>query len=161
MKRIRKWTAKMAERLSLSEEEKKKLDLLCIYHDIGRVKTRTEIWNRAGVITKDEHDVLKLHPITGYQIVSELQLDEDIAQLVLYHHENFDGSGYPYGVSGEEIPLLARILAIVDIYDIMVHDQLYKDAMSEESALQELHKYAGTQFDPELVNIFETCLKEG
>ena len=158
--RIKKLADVMAEKLGLSETEKEKLDLLCCYHDIGRVKTREEVWSRAAAITRDELDIVKLHSVTGYQIVREMQLKHDIAELVLYHHENYDGSGYPYGVSGEEIPLLARILAIIDSYDVMVNDQLYKGAVTEEMALEELRRYAGSQFDPVLVRKFEECLNE-
>ncbi|MBP3569509.1 MAG: HD domain-containing protein [Lachnospiraceae bacterium] len=124
------------------------------------MKTREEVWSRAAAITRDELDIVKLHSVTGYQIVREMQLKHDIAELVLYHHENYDGSGYPYGVSGEEIPLLARILAIIDSYDVMVNDQLYKGAVTEEMALEELRRYAGSQFDPVLVHKFEECLNE-
>jgi len=158
--RIKVLAAGMAEQLGLSREEKEKLELLCCYHDIGRVKTREEVWSRAAVITRDELDIMKLHSITGYQIVEKLQLEYPIADLVLYHHENFDGSGYPYGLSGEEIPLLSRILAIVDSYDVMVNEQLYKEAVSGAHALKELRKFAGSQFDPALVQVFETYLKE-
>lgn len=158
--RIKALAAQMADKLELSKEDRTKLELLCTYHDIGRVKTREEVWNRAAVITRDELDVVKLHSIAGYQIMLEMRLEYDIADLVLYHHENFDGSGYPYGLSGEEIPLLARILAIVDSYDVMVNDQLYKGAVTEEMAREELRQYAGTQFDPALVALFEECLKE-
>lgn len=158
--RIKKLAECLAEKLNLSTEEKEKLSLLCDYHDIGRVKTREEVWSRAAVITRDELDIIKLHSITGYQIVSQMELEHDISDLILYHHENYDGSGYPYGLSGEEIPLLSRILAIVDSYDVMINNQLYKEAVSEETALDELKKYAGSQFDPALVNLFEECLKE-
>ncbi len=158
--RLKELAGGMADKLGLSETEKEKLNLLCCYHDIGRVKTREEVWSRAAVITRDELDIVKLHSITGYQIVQEMKLEHDIAELVLFHHENYDGSGYPYGLSGEKIPLLARILAIVDSYDVMVNDQLYKGAVTEDKALEELHRYAGTQFDPVLVQKFEECLKE-
>ena len=160
VKRITCYGLAMAEKLALSEAEKKQLQLLCCYHDIGRLKTREEIWGRAATITRDEFDIIKLHSVTGYQIASELELEYDIADLILYHHENFDGSGYPYGLAGEEIPLLARIIAIVDSYDVMIHDQRYKEAVTEEQALEELKKFAGTQFDPALVTLFEECLKE-
>lgn len=150
----------MAEKLGLSKEDKVKMELLCRYHDIGRVKTREEVWGRPAVITRDELDIVKLHSIAGYQIVSQMETEYNIADLVLYHHENYDGTGYPYGLSGEKIPLLCRIHAIIDSYDVMINDQLYKGAVSEELALEELRKNAGSQFDPEIVNVFETYLKE-
>lgn len=160
VKRIKALSLGLADKLGLNTEDKEKLELLCCYHDIGRVRTREEVWSRAAIITRDELDIIKLHSITGYQIVDQMQLDYDIADLVLYHHENFDGSGYPYGLTGEKIPLLSRVLAIVDAYDIMVNDQLYKGAVSEENAMEELRKYAGSQFDPKLVKLFEEYLKE-
>ncbi len=160
VKRIQVLAAGVAEKLGLSAEEKTKLSLLCCYHDIGRVKTREEVWSRAAVITRDELDIMKLHSITGYQIVEKMQLEYDIADLVLYHHENYDGSGYPYGLKKENIPLLSRILAIVDSYDVMVNNQLYKEAISEEHALAELQKHAGSQFDPALVKVFDEVLIE-
>lgn len=158
--RIKALADRMAEKLNLSKEDRTKLELLCTYHDIGRVKTREEVWGRAATITRDELDVVKLHSVTGYQIMLEMKLEYSIADLVLYHHENYDGSGYPYGLKGEEIPLLDRVLAIVDSYDVMVNDQRYKGAVSEEMARNELHRYAGIQFDPALVAVFEECLKE-
>ena len=158
--RIKEMSFGLADKLGLPAEDKEKLELLCCYHDIGRVRTREEVWSRAAIITRDELDIIKLHSITGYQIVAQMQLEHDIADLVLYHHENYDGSGYPYGLAGEEIPLLSRVLAIVDAYDVMVNDQLYKGAVSEEHAMEELRKYAGSQFDPKLVNLFEEYLKE-
>ncbi len=150
----------MADKLKLNERDKEKLLLLCRYHDIGRVRTREDVWSHAAVITRDERDIIKLHAITGYQILSQMELEHNIAELVLCHHENFDGSGYPYGLAGREIPLISRIFAVIDSYDIMVNDQLYKDAVSEEKALEELKKFSGSQFDPELVTVFETYLKE-
>ena len=160
VERIKVLAEGFARHLKLSEEQIETLLLLCIYHDIGRVKTREEVWSRAAIITRDELDVVKLHSITGYQIISCMALTHDIADLILHHHENYDGSGYPYGVSGDEIPFLARVLAIIDSYDIMINDQLYKGAIPEEIALKELQKNAGTQFDPALVNAFEAYLKE-
>lgn len=160
VERIKALAEGFAAYLKLTEKEKEKLLLLCTYHDIGRVKAREEIWSRAQIITRDELDVVKLHSITGYQIISCMTLSQNIADLILYHHENYDGSGYPYGVSGEEIPFLARLFALIDSYDVMINDQLYKGAVPEKLALEELHKKAGTQFDPVLVNAFDAYLKE-
>lgn len=158
--RISALAAGMAKKLQLGKEDKVKLELLCRYHDIGRVKTREEVWSRAAIITRDELDIVKLHSVAGYQIVSQMETEYNIADLVLYHHENYDGTGYPYGLSGKEIPVLSRILAIVDSYDVMINDQLYKGAVSEKMAMEELQKNAGTQFDPDLVKIFAEYLNE-
>lgn len=158
--RVKELALDMAEKLGLDESKKGKLELLCLYHDIGRVKTEDEVWSRAGVITTDERDIMKLHSVSGYAIIKKMQLDYDISDLVLYHHENFDGSGYPYGLSGEEIPLEDRIFSIADAYDVMVHSNLYKGTVSEAEALEEIISCCGKQFDPALVHVFETCLKE-
>lgn len=158
--RIKILASGMAEKLGLDVADKQKLDLLCTYHDIGRVKTREEVWSRAALITRDELDIVKLHSIAGHQIVSNMQLEYDISDLVLYHHENYDGSGYPYGLTKEEIPLVSRVHAIIDAYDVMINDQRYKGAVSEEIAVDELRKFAGSQFDPALVKLFEEYLEE-
>lgn len=160
VERIKVLSEGFAKYLNLSAKDTEKLMLLCTYHDIGRVRTRDEVWTRASIITRDELDVVKLHSITGYQIAICMSLSHDIADLILHHHENYDGSGYPYGVSGEDIPYLARVIAIIDSYDVMINDQLYKGAVPEDTALKELQKNAGTQFDPELVKAFEAYLKE-
>jgi HD-GYP domain-containing protein (c-di-GMP phosphodiesterase class II) len=158
--RIKTLADGFAAHLKLTKKETEKLMLLCTYHDIGRVKAREDVWSRAAVITRDELDVVKLHSIMGYQIISRMVLSQDISELVLFHHENYDGSGYPYGVSGKEIPYLARVFAIIDSYDVMIHDQLYKEAVPEELALEELRNNAETQFDPALVQEFSDFLKE-
>lgn len=158
--RITELAMGMADKLKLNEQDRKKLELLCRYHDIGRVRTSEEVWGRPAAITRDELDIIKLHSIAGYQIISQMQMEQDISDIILYHHENYDGTGYPYGLSGEKIPLLSRILAIVDSYDIMVNDQLYKGAVSEDMAIEELEKSAGSQFDPALVKVFEEYIRE-
>lgn len=150
----------LADKLGLNEEDKKKLELLSLYHDIGRVKTEDEVWSRAGVITSDERDIMKLHSVSGYQIIKKMQLDYDIADLVLYHHENYDGSGYPYGLAREEIPLVDRVFSVTDAYDVMTHNGLYKGTVSEIAALEEIKNCSGKQFDPALVSLFEAYLKE-
>jgi len=158
--RVKELALGLADKLGLNEEEKKKLELLSLYHDIGRVKTEDEVWSRAGVITSDERDIMKLHSVSGYQIIKKMQLDYDISDLVLYHHENYDGSGYPYGLAREEIPLEDRIFSVVDAYDVMIHNGLYKGTVSETEALEEIKNFSGKQFDPALVNLFEAYLKE-
>lgn len=158
--RVKSLALDIADKLKLNEIQKGKLELLCLYHDIGRVKTEDDVWSRAGVITSDERDIMKLHSVSGYQIIKKMQLDYDVADLILYHHENYDGSGYPYGLKGEEIPLEDRIFAIADAYDVMVFNGLYKGTVSKEEALSEIIKFSGKQFDPGLVNLFKTYLKE-
>ena len=158
--RIMEYASGMADKLKLGEQDRKKLELLCKYHDVGRVRTREEVWGRPAVITRDELDIIKLHSITGYQIISQMELEQDISDLVLFHHENYDGTGYPYGLSAEKIPLLSRIFAIVDSYDIMINDQLYKEAVPENVAFEELQKGAGSQFDPSLVKLFGEYIRE-
>jgi len=156
--RVKELALELAKRRGLNDTNK--LELLCLYHDIGRVKTEDEVWSRAGIITTDERDIMKLHSVSGYQIIKKMQLDCDIADLVLYHHENYDGSGYPYGLAREEIPLEDRIFAIADAYDVMVHNGLYKGTVTEEEALEEIKNCSGKQFDPVLVNLFEVYMKE-
>jgi len=98
------------------------------------------------------------HPEIGYHITKNIPELSKVAEFILLHHERWDGTGYPKGLKGEEIPLLCRILAIADAYDVMIHGRVYKAACNCESALVELKKNAGTQFDPEIVDLFiKTC----
>lgn len=149
---------KMADNLGLLPEELNRLHLLISLHDIGKILISQEILNRPGPLTEEEWEQIKAHPETGYRIARSTEEIAHIAEDILSHHERWDGSGYPRGLKGKEIPLLARINAIVDAYDVMIKGRPYKEAMSQEEAREELRDCAGTQFDPDLVEVFlEVC----
>ncbi len=109
---------------------------------------------KEGPLTEDEWKVMKTHPQIGYRIAMASSEFREIAPYIIAHHERWDGKGYPRGLKGEEIPLLARILTVADAYDAMTSKRVYKDAWKREAALGELKKNSGTQFDPKIIDIF-------
>ena len=123
-------------------------------HDLGKMSVDKRILEKRGKLTENEWMEIKKHPEAGYRIALASPELVHIADFILCHHENWDGSGYPQGLKGEEIPLLSRIVAVVDAYDAMSNDRPYKKARSKDAAIQELRKYAGTQFDPNIVDAF-------
>ncbi|SDM01651.1 PAS domain S-box protein [Halarsenatibacter silvermanii] len=138
----------------LNSEQVNDLTLVATLHDIGKVTISEDILTRNGDLTEEEWQIIKEHPEMGYKIASATEEFSPIAPAILYHHEHWNGSGYPVGLEGDEIPLLSRIISIVDAYDVMTAGRPYKEAMSNDEALEEINKCAGTQFDPELAEMF-------
>lgn len=124
------------------------------FHDIGKITIPDNILHKPSKLTQQEYEVIKNHSKAGYDILRETDSYAAFAEAVLHHHEHYDGSGYPQGLKGEEIPLNARIIAVADAYEAMTSTRPYRQAMSQEEAIEELKKYSGTQFDPKIVNAF-------
>ncbi len=144
----------IGEKLNLPQKSLDELELLALLHDIGKVGIDDRILNKPDQLTQEEWTEMKMHPEIGYRIAISSQELEPIAEYILSHHERWDGKGYPHGLYGEEIPLLSRILAIVDAYDAMTEDRVYRKALDNTEAITEIAKHAGTQFDPAIANIF-------
>ena len=160
VKRTQAMGREIGRRIGLSDLEQSQLSLLCLLHDIGKVGIPLEILNKPGKLTREEWEVLKSHAEKGYQIaISSWELN-DIAEMIRYHHERWDGKGYPAGLSGEAIPVLSRIISVVDSYDAMVNDRSYRKAISIDDAKAELVRCAGSQFDPHLTEEFLAMLEE-
>lgn len=140
--------------LNLDSEQQSDLELLSVLHDIGKIGIKDSILNKPGKLTDEEWVEMKKHPEIGYRIAIATPELAPIADYILTHHERYDGNGYPQGLKGNDIPLISRILAVVDAYDAMTEDRPYRKAMSKEAALCEISKNSGTQFDPEIANIF-------
>ena len=140
--------------LKISQNLLDDLVLLAALHDIGKIAIPKDILTKPDDLLLEEWSIIKKHPEIGYRIAKSSPELFPIADAILAHHEWWDGSGYPQGLKGEEIPLISRIIAIIDAYDVLTHDRPYKKRVSEETALNELKRCAGTQFDPELVEIF-------
>lgn len=158
--RLNYYSNKIGSALSLTENELDDLQLLSMLHDLGKIAIKDSILIKPGLLTQDEWLEMKKHPEIGYRIAQSIPELVGIAEYILSHHEKWDGSGYPQGLKGEEIPLLARILAVVDAYDAMTNDRFYRKALTPEEAKAELLNNAGTQFDPMIVKIFlEEVLK--
>jgi len=152
--RVAKIALELCRGLNLSEEETKRIFQAALLHDIGKIGIRYEELNKPEKLTPREYEMFKLHPVIGKKILQPITFLQDILPDIYHHHEQYDGSGYPDGLRGEEIPLGARILAIADTYDAMTSDRPYRPALSHEIAIEELKRCAGTQFDPKLVDVF-------
>jgi diguanylate cyclase (GGDEF)-like protein len=158
LERLFLFSQRVGIRLGLSDTEQSDLKLLAYLHDIGKVAISDMILNKPGKLTSEEWEVMKTHSEVGCRIVQSAPELATISKLVLYHHERWDGRGYPSGLSGNDIPKLSRIISILDTYDVMTSERSYKNAMSHEDAIEELKRCSGTQFDPYLIN--ELC-KDG
>jgi len=154
----------MAERIGmeirLQEGDLDNLKLLATLHDLGKIAIPNEILDKEEPLSSKEWEMIKKHPETGYRIALTLPELAPIAEGILAHHERWDGGGYPLGLKAEDIPLIARILAIVDAYDVMVQGRVYKRPRSKEEAIEEIRKCAETQFDPELAQIFVEFMRK-
>ena len=134
--------------------------LAALLHDIGKSKIPKEILCKPGELTSREWEVIKQHPVMGYHLIKENPSLMPFKEIVLYHHERFDGKGYPCGLMGDDIPLTARMISIADAFDTMTSTRVYREKISIEQALKELVRCSGTQFDPDLVRIFVNLFKE-
>lgn len=159
-KRIGDLCVVVGERIGLSHAEIDRLKLLAYLHDIGKIGISDQILNKPGPLNDDELLQMKKHPEIGYRIAMSSPEFAPIAELILAHHERWDGTGYPNRLSGEDIPLLARILAVADAYDAMTQDRVYRKALSHKVAMEEIRKNAGTQFDPKISLVFLDILSD-
>lgn len=144
----------LGESLGLPQHQIQELKSVGLLHDIGKIAINEEILNKPGNLDEDEWKEIKRHPEIGYRILSTVKEMADMANYVLYHHERWDGNGYPKGLKEEQIPLVSRIIAIVEAYDAMTSMRNYHNGLCDDAVIEELKKNAGTQFDPELVNVF-------
>jgi len=151
----------LAKALGLPHSEVNRLKLAILLHDIGKITIPEEILRKPGPLTPSEWEVIKKHPEAGYRILRATPEFAQVAEEVYSHHERFDGTGYPRGLRGEEIPILARIIAVVDAYDAMRYGRSYKKPLEREEIVAEFRRNAGKQFDPRLVEIFLTLFEQG
>lgn len=154
MLRMENMVMALGKRLGLPGSEFDRLVLLASMHDIGKVAIPDNIINKPASLSADEWTVMKTHSEIGCRIALASPELSNIANEICCHHERYDGKGYPYGYPGDKIPLLSRIISVVDTYDVMTHKRVYKDAVSHIEAIEELKRCAGTQFDPEIVKSF-------
>ncbi|MEE8317445.1 MAG: HD domain-containing phosphohydrolase [Candidatus Omnitrophota bacterium] len=152
--RVMECCLKMAEALDLSGRDKEILRYASLLHDIGKIGIDVGILRKPSKLNNEEWKIMIMHPVLGAGIVEQIGFLNDLAPIILRHHERYDGRGYPGKLKKEKIPLCARILAIVDAYESMVSDRPYRKALSTKKATEELLSGAGTQFDPKIVKIF-------
>ncbi|PWH19180.1 MAG: hypothetical protein DDG59_04005 [Anaerolineae bacterium] len=149
-----------ARKISLSEREVRTIYWASLFHDIGKVGVPAEILSKKGPLDEQEWQFIRLHPIVGANILRGCGSMSSIYPIVLYHQEKFDGSGYPYGLKGESIPIYSRILAVVDAYDAMTNQRVYRQPLHPKQAVEELQKHRNTQFDPYIVEQFILVLRK-
>ena len=154
IERVSQYCVNIAKEMSFTKSEIEKINTAAGLHDIGKITISPEILNKPGRLTRDEYEIIKKHPETGYQILKSVDEYASLAIDVLYHHERIDGKGYPEGLKGEEIPLVARIIAVADAYEAMTAKRPYHIPKTKEEAMDELVRCSGTQFDPEIVSVF-------
>jgi diguanylate cyclase (GGDEF)-like protein/PAS domain S-box-containing protein len=149
------WAATLAKEMGLASDRVRATRFAGLLHDLGKAGISKRILNKPGKLTEEEFAKIKEHPPLGsMMIASEVEALQQLVPIVRHHHERFDGKGYPDGLAGEDIPLEARILAVVDSFDAMIHERVYRKALSWEEAIAELERCAGTQFDPAVVEAF-------
>ena len=158
---VKRLSLLIAEELNLSALDKQQLFIAANLHDIGKVGIRDSILNKTSKLTDDEYELIKTHPEMGAKILSTIESFDGIRETILYHHERWDGKGYPRGFKGEEIPFLSRIIAIADTFDAMTTTRSYRNALSADYAKQELIKYRGIQFDPVLADLVVSMIESG
>jgi putative two-component system response regulator len=160
-RRVAYYSGLVAERMCLSAEEREHVRISSFLHDLGKVGIPTDLLLRAGSLTVDELAVVQQHPEIGERLLRPLGFASGIASAIRHHHEWWNGRGYPDGLRGEEIPLVSRIIAVVDAFDAMTCDRPYRQAVAHADAAEELRRFAGEQFDPALVKEFLAIVESG
>ncbi len=152
--RVALYSEKLAKWMGLTNIEIKEIYIAAKIHDVGKVLIPTSILKKTRPLTDEEYEIVKQHPLTAFRILSNLRDMEQIAIMVKHHHEHYDGYGYPEGLKGEKIPLGSRVIAVVDAFDAMTSKRYYRDTKTMDEAKEELKRCSGTQFDPNIVNVF-------
>ncbi|MEA5000674.1 MAG: GAF domain-containing protein [Endomicrobiaceae bacterium] len=158
--RAGKYAKAIAKKMNLPYTIVRHVEYAALMHDIGKIGIADNILSKPGKLSDEEQEVIRKHPSIGHRIIAPVQFLMPVAPMVLYHQEWFDGSGYPEGLSGEEIPLGARIVAVIDAYDAITSNRPYRKALTQEAAINELKKGSGKQFDPKIVDIFINILSQ-
>lgn len=158
--RVADYSLAIAKRMGKSEEEQKIIYYAGLLHDVGKIRVSEEVINKPGKLTEDEFNQIKVHPISGYHILKDIHEDARIAYAAKYHHERYDGNGYPYGLEGENIPEIARIIGVADAYDAMASNRSYRNALPQDVVRSEIEKGRGGQFDAEIADIMLEMIDE-
>jgi putative two-component system response regulator len=160
VERVAELTRRMAKMLNWPEDHLRTLEFGARLHDIGKIIVPDHILNKPGPLTTEEFEIIKSHTLVGAKILREIKHLRGAIPYALYHHERWDGSGYPYGLTGREIPLEGRILALVDVYDALTSARPYHPARTKQETLEFMQGQAGTHFDPDLVPIFIDMVRD-
>lgn len=158
---VAKYALRIAQEMKLSRKQCEAIVVGGLLHDIGKIGVPEAILTKSSRLTNDEFDEIKRHPVIGYETLKHISSfrKNGVLDMVLYHHERYDGKGYPYGLKGQEIPLVARIMAVADSFDAMTSKRIYRNTMDLEHVIKEINDNKGTQYDPEIVDMFLRMLK--
>ncbi len=156
--RVTNYALMIAEKLHVNEEDRETLRIASLLHDVGKIGTYDLILDKPGPLTEEEWRLVKLHPVKGEEILRPIKQLQHVLPLIRYHHERMDGKGYPDGLTGKEIPLLAKILCLADSFDSMTANRPYQPGMSKTDALAEIKKKMETQFDPAVAKAFLSAM---
>ncbi len=159
-KRVAMYSKLIARRMGKEEWELDEIYNAGLLHDVGKIRVPEEIINKPGKLTDEEFELIKLHPVSGYHILKEISEDHFYADGAHFHHERYDGKGYPNGLAGESIPEIARIIGVADSYDAMASNRSYREALPQEVVREEIIKGRGTQFDPKIADIMLQMIDE-
>jgi excisionase family DNA binding protein/putative nucleotidyltransferase with HDIG domain len=152
--RVAEYSKRVAEKFGFSAAEKRNLELAALLHDVGKIGISEYILGKPGKLTDQELFMVKKHPEIGEHILEDVEFLKPTIDHIRHHHERFDGKGYPDGLSGDDIPLPARIIAATETYDFLTSDLSYRKALPKEQVIEEMKKISGNQLDPEIVNTF-------
>jgi putative nucleotidyltransferase with HDIG domain len=158
--RLMYFASQVAERLGIDDAAHERLRYAAVLHDIGKIGVPERILQKPGKLTSEELQEIYKHPLLGATIVKKVAFLSSVAPVILAHHERLDGRGYPYGISGDAIPIEARIVSVLDSFDAMISDRPYRKALGKAFAINELEMHAGSQFDPRVVETFLTVLQQ-
>lgn len=160
--RIARYALLLAEEAGLTEAEREKLQQACLLCDIGYIGISDDVLHKENaLLSPEEREHIRSHPRIGAEMLKHVRLFEPVMPLILHHHENFDGTGYPDGKAGADIPYLSRMMRIVDAFDAMISDRSFRTRFAPDYALEEIRKFAGSQFDPEIVKLFTRLWDSG
>ncbi len=159
--RVSIYSVFLARKIGLPEDQVKTIEIGALLHDIGKIRIRDHILNKPGRLTNEEYEIIKGHPEYGMRIVEHVKQLHNAIPCIYCHHESYDGSGYPRRLAGEEIPLMGRIVAIADTFDAMTTTRPYRNNLSQKEAYDELLRFSGIQFDPELAAVFAEAILQG
>ncbi len=159
--RVSQYTADLAKALGFNRLKIAKLVQIARLHDVGKIWIPDLILNKPGKLTKEEYEIVKLHSLKGMELLSEIKSFKDYLPIVRYHHERYDGTGYPDNLKGEAIPIEARLLAVCDAFDVMTYGRIYKPPMTKREVIEELKICSGSQFDPGVVKVLLKLIIDG
>jgi diguanylate cyclase (GGDEF)-like protein len=160
-KRVSDYSALIAQKLGMSEDKVLNIRYVALLHDIGKIGVPDAVLNKMGRLTDEEYELMKQHTVIGGEILQDIVTLPDLDVGAKYHHERYDGKGYPDGLKGEEIPYTARIICIADAFDAMTSNRVYRKKLSLDYVKEEIRRCSGTQFDPKIAAVFLECLETG